>query len=1008
MLLCMSLWSSTVWAEREKPTISTTLGEAPQDGEVYYLYNVEANQFLCAGNSWGTQASLNDYPIASLTISMGDCSQITFTETGKMLFSATQSSVYTDYNNQDINKTNWSVVSLSKGSYKIQSHVSSPDYTENYYLGWDKDTNTIVGQMEEGALEWIFLKSSGATIKHYLAEMSLYSALQQSVAYKNIKPSTIATYDDVYAHRSSRSTEDLNRATNELRQYLVEENLYEHIVVNLLEPGSLGTEVLYNVNNIKDVKWLKVYGTMNADDWAKIALMKDSLIWLDLSEAKTNSTYTMLANRFFYEWQCLKYVHLPKGLTEIGSNAFESSTVDSVAIPDVEKMDDGVFAHAKNLKVVRLSNKITEIPDNTFRECNQLVSVFGPDNLKTIKGFAFYACGNLRDLDMSNVESIGWECFAGNWNLDPGDLPNLKDLDRTGLRGTKLKKIKLDNIEQLHEYAFSECTQLEEVEFPSKFTNFGDFIKWDHYNPNGGYYYYRNSLFSHCYALKSIKFNAACVVGGEREGMFWGIDKPEEKITIYVPKYLVNYYKQDSFWYKFKIEGFEIEDPENYTIDIRQHLVMNNRERFEGTPSLYLRANNHLKINGENEQTLKNVDFDYNSQIFSNCNDIHVDGYLCDHYNMGGKMWYFISLPFDCVISKTLERHPSVQFAFRYYDGAGRATNGASGNWKNFEANDTIPAGFGFIMQANAEGWYSLYSADNESKQNVFSPKEFSRVLDVNASELPANSGWNLVGNPYHCFYNNHAINFAGPITVWNVNNRTYTAYSHIDDDYAIRPNEAFFVQCPGEENDSISFPLWGRQLTSVIESQSAAKVRTAAAAPQRSLVNVKISNGEQEDQTRVVLNESASLDYELHCDASKMMSMDASVPQIYTLGNDDVQYAINERPTATGIVPLGMYLSAEGAYTLSLDGCDAEAVTLIDYETGTEQSLSDGYTFNAPAGYDNGRFALKFDTAETTGIATINGESLSDAPCYNVAGQRVARDTKGIVIVGGRKIFNK
>ena len=42
------------------------------------------------------------------------------------------------------------------------------------------------------------------------------------------------------------------------------------IEVNLAQAGSLGTEVLYNVDNIDKVRNLKVSGPMNADDFAKI------------------------------------------------------------------------------------------------------------------------------------------------------------------------------------------------------------------------------------------------------------------------------------------------------------------------------------------------------------------------------------------------------------------------------------------------------------------------------------------------------------------------------------------------------------------------------------------------------------------------------------------------------------------------------------------------------------------------------------------------------------------
>ena len=58
-----------------------------------------------------------------------------------------------------------------------------------------------------------------------------------------------------------------------------------NISVSLLEPGSLGTEVLYNTDYIKNVRSLKVKGKMNNEDWAKIK-MRSRLINLDLSEAE--------------------------------------------------------------------------------------------------------------------------------------------------------------------------------------------------------------------------------------------------------------------------------------------------------------------------------------------------------------------------------------------------------------------------------------------------------------------------------------------------------------------------------------------------------------------------------------------------------------------------------------------------------------------------------------------------------------------------------------------------
>ena len=380
-------------------------------------------------------------------------------------------------------------------------------------------------------------------------------------------------------------------------------------------------------------------------------------------------------------------------------------------------------------------------------------------------------------------------------------------------------------------------------------------------------------------------------------------------------------------------------------------------------------------------------------------------------YYTDAKKWYFISLPFDLDVSRITNWSAGAQFAIRYYDGAGRAANGKSGNWKNVDRTSIIPAGTGFIYQTNIGTWTGFYAAETENKYGTLRTDEFNKTLAVNASETASNKGWNLVGNPYQCFYNNHALNFTAPITVWN--GSTYVAYSLTDDDYAIRPNQAFFVQCPNEEYTTIGFPLQGRQLTSVIESQNAVK-EWAPQAKTRQVVNVTVAGGETEDMTRVVLNEEASMAYETSCDASKFMSMDSSVPQIYTLDAEGTQYAINERPFAEGYVDLGFYTGTEGSYTISSSRCDAEKVFITDNLTGTTTDITDGaYCFTAKAGTDNTRFTLSFVASDATAIKEIDKDAIvGKVDVYSVEGKFLGNDASrlgaGIYVVRQGKKTSK
>lgn len=154
--------------------------------------------------------------------------------------------------------------------------------------------------------------------------------------------------------------------------------------------------------------------------------------------------------------------------------------------------------------------------------------------------------------------------------------------------------------------------------------------------------------------------------------------------------------------------------------------------------------------------------------------------------------------------------------------------------------------------------------------------------------------------------------------------------------------------------------------------------------------MDITITGGDKEDNTRIVLNEEASLSYEMTCDAGKMMSMEASVPQIYTLGEDGTRYAINERPVGEGLVMLGFHAGTSGKYTIALDRCMADRVFLTDFETGeTTELTANEYTFTAEAGNNDVRFAIGFIADDETGIAGIEEKAVGSTPkVYTIDGK--------------------
>ena len=75
---------------------------------------------------------------------------------------------------------------------------------------------------------------------------------------------------------------------------------------------------------------------------------------------------------------------------------------------------------------------------------------------------------------------------------------------------------------------------------------------------------------------------------------------------------------------------------------------------------------------------------------------------------------------------------------------------------------------------------------------------------------------------------------------------------------------------------------------------------------------------------------------------ANKMMSM-SEVPQVYTLDNKNVKYAVNNRPNKNNEVRLGFSAPAEGNYTISAPRMDLR-MALKDNATGTIHDFSDGF----------------------------------------------------------------
>lgn len=799
----------------------------------------------------------------------------------------------------------------------------------------------------------------------------------------------------------------------------------QYMTINLSAPGTLGNEALSHVNTLPEMRFLRLSGKMNASDWNDISKMT-GLTAIDMTNVDIETipvkAFTNTSIRFIDFPTKLKTIGdnafdnrfltgplvLPEGLDSIGKEAFQKNYITEVTIPEsVRAIGVTAFNDNQSLKSVTLNNSMEMINQSLFYYCKKLAVVHGGKNVRivdqsafsgcdslrsisditpvTINSSAFYNCRKLESLNFSRIKSIGYESFYCCFGLKEADLTTLTSIyGRSFIACTGLKKVTFGNdITTIKSDAFNECDALEEVVLGSSI----------------------NSLESNCFystknALKRVYITAPAppAVG---TAPFYS----PTSITLYVPEYAMVSYKLDNYWSKFTKVEPNPNQPDK--VNLYKKLELTSNARIPNSPDLYLGYGSSLIVNGNNPQAFGNykqhMDMEdrYTSSLISRCNAMTSAAstlqYYFDATSSGYGCWHYVCMPFDVKRSEITPLNEGRAIAVRYYDSESRATNGASGNWKDVPADSVLHMGKGYIFRINNGGSVEL-PATEETHNAIFRSDAISTPLKEYAAVESANAGWNFVGNPYPCFYDIYHMDFAAPITVWNISNRTYNAYSAADDEFVLMPSQAFFVQKPSLV-DAITFQPAGRQINKTIDHSALAMRRAARSKQvQRKLVDVALTCADRTDRTRVVVNANASDDFCADNDAVKMMAYEGT-PQIYTIAGAD-QLAVNEGAHRGGSVALGMYLPADDAYTIAVDR-DELGVKLLDY--GVEVEMP--YTFSAAEGYADDRFTLTFE-APTTGINTVATDADADSAIYTIDGRRVnSTAQKGIYIQNHKKI---
>ena len=713
-------------------------------------------------------------------------------------------------------------------------------------------------------------------------------------------------------------------------------------------------QITIGEEEVKYVTDLTISGTINSYDFMILRNKMPVLRHLNLEDA------TIVANAYEHYtghntqdnkfpgyglYNCkLLSLTFPKNITSVGNHGVANNTYLSevTLFEGVTTIDGYAFSECDALAAITLPKGLATIGDHAFNNCDRLAFITFLDGLTSIDGYAFQYCGALESVMLPpTVKTIGYS-------------------------------------------AFRSCHSLKEIRIPSSIRSVGDGAFQGCDNLNDVYVYTVEPI--------SIGQNTFAKNGNSFKG------------TLHAPKVSYKDYYYNTQWSQFASFA-EFDEPyDNFYLQ-GDKVLDEETGAIEGeegdAPDAEMGSNSGLVVEDDIEQDLGDVDVNHDGENGGsiivgdegcvNADELHV------HINVQGGRWYFFCFPFDLKKENISFDDENTQYVFRCYDGTKRA-EGNSG-WKNVteEKGKYLKAAEGYIFQCSQDDVLTISLANVKFKK-----EDKYNELVAHAAANMQDASWNFVGNPYLSYYDMEALGYDAPITIWN--GYTYEAIKPGDDDYQLAPFEAFFVQKP-ENTDAIEYD--GDEQTTYNGAQKRAETararrRTQAINPERLLVNITISNGENTDRTRIVFNNNVSMGYELACDAAKFEA--AGVPQIYTLDGRAVKYAINERPVAEGIVTVGYSVPVQGNYTLAAPRMDTP-ISIKDNLTGTIHDFAEGsYEFASEAGTFEDRFTVIMKAGET-GIENSEFNN-QNSELYNVKGQRVNEATEqGIYIKDNRKV---
>lgn len=135
----------------------------------------------------------------------------------------------------------------------------------------------------------------------------------------------------------------------------------------------------------------------------------------NLKKINIPSSVKKIENKVFEGCSSLTSITLPEGIEEMGGGVFRGTGLTEMDLRNVSiSYDTGILQDCKNLKSVKLSANVKNIPESAFAGCTSLTDVEIPNGVTSIDDYAFRNCTSLKNIVLpSTLKTIGSGAFYG-------------------------------------------------------------------------------------------------------------------------------------------------------------------------------------------------------------------------------------------------------------------------------------------------------------------------------------------------------------------------------------------------------------------------------------------------------------------------------------------------------------------------------------------------------------------------------------------------------------------